>query len=373
MASTELLMTENEAEKTLIVVFLRGGADGLNMVVPVEDHGYYRLRPQLGIPKNETVLLDNIFGLHPLLAPLQPAFSEGDLLFVHGAGSEDQTRSHFEAQDSMEHGGLAAGGWLGRFLRNTIEDSAGPLSAVAIGKTQPEVLRGAPSCVAFESLNVFDLPEGTSGMLPELQRLYGADDSIVGAAGRDAMRALNQIEDLRQSEYRPAAGAEYPAGKFGDGLRHVAQLIKAGVGLRAASVDLDGWDAHFTAATLMAPLLRQLAEGLAAFRQDLGTDMGRACVVVMSEFGRRAYENASFGTDHGRGGLMFVMGGKVKGGRVLASWPGLTEEHLEEPGDVPVAYNYRDVLAPVLSWHSPGVGFGSVFPDYAVTPVQIHA
>ena len=152
----------------------------------------------------------------------------------------------------------------------------------------------------------------------------------------------------------------------------VARLIKARVGLEAASIDLGGWDSHFAQQTLIEPLMTRLAGGLTAFHADLGAMMAATTVVVMTEFGRRVAENASLGTDHGRGSIMMVLGGGVRGGRVLGSWPGLDVGRLEGPGDVPVAVNYRDVLAPVLLAHAPGADLGRVFPDFALSPMGLY-
>lgn len=354
---------------TLVVVFLRGGADALQMVVPVQDDGYYIARPQTGVPTNETLDLDGFFALHPALAPLREPYSDGRLLAIHGAGSEDDTRSHFEAQDLMEHGGLAAGGWLGRYLRE-LPRPAGPLSAVALGKTAPESLRGAPAVVVLETLDAFSFGDRSDTLRDQLARLYGAEPDYLGLAGRDTLRALEQVETLRGQPYRPARGAEYPDGPFGRSLQQAARLIKARVGVEAACLDLDGWDTHLATGTLMEPLMRQLGAGLAAFCRDLGPDLDRTTVVVMSEFGRRVRENASFGTDHGRGGIMFVLGGDVRGGRVLARWKGLDDGNLIGPGDLPVTCNYRNVLAPLLRRHGGLEDLSRVFPDFPLDPVD---
>ncbi len=357
----------------LVVVFLRGGADGLTLVPPTEDDAYYNFRPHLGVKRNEALPLDDIFGLHPELAPLHRAYAYGDLLVVHQAGSEDTSRSHFEAQDYMEHGGLAGGGWLGRFLRSRPGEAAGPLAAVAIGKTQPESLRGAPASVAFETLEDLRLGQTGEGFRAGLEALYSHEEGLLGAAGRDVLKALDRIEDLRATPYRPAAGVEYPDNDFGRGLREVARLVKARVGVEAATVDLGGWDAHFASTALMNPLMRTLAAGLDAFVRDLGDDLARTTVVVMTEFGRRVRENASFGTDHGRAGTMFILGGGIRGGRVLADWKGLHADRLEEPGDLPVAHNYRDVLAPILIRHGAPNRLDAIFPGHIPAPLDIYA
>lgn len=370
MSIQTVINGNGDARETLVVVFLRGGADGLSLVAPLEDDGYHRARPRLRLTKEKAVPLDGFFGLHPLLQDLESAWKEGDLAIVHGAGSEDETRSHFEAQDLMEHGGLAAGGWLGRFLRAKENGTAGALSCVAIGPTLPECLLGAPSAVAMESLSDFSLGAGSPKLRDSLERLYGQQTDTFGSAARDTFHALRRIEAMRAMPYQPANGAEYGSDGFGQGLQQVARLIKGNVGLEAASVDLGGWDSHFTQGTLIEPLLSRLGKGLAAFRRDLGEAMSRTTVVVMTEFGRRVQENSAFGTDHGRGSVMWVMGGGVKG-QVVGPWPGLSEEVLEGPGDLPVWNNYRNVLAPVLRRHGLSAeGLDRVFPDFELRPVE---
>lgn len=361
------------SDGTLVTIFLRGGADGLNMVAPLEDDAYYKARPNLALKKTRALKLDGFFGLNPLLAELEPAWKEGELALVHGAGSEDQTRSHFEAQDTMEHGGLTGGGWLGRYLRARPGAANGALSSVAIGRALPESLAGAPSAAVLAKIEDFSFGTGSPALRAELQKLYAMERDHLGSAARDTFEALGRIDAMRARPYQPANGASYGAESFGQGLLQIARLIKAGIGLQAASIDLDGWDSHFVQDTVHAGLLPQLARGLAAFRQDLGPLMRSTTVVVMSEFGRRVSENASAGTDHGRGGVMWVLGGGVKGGRVIGPWPGLADAKLEGPGDLPVLNNYRNVLTPILTRHGLAeTALPRVFPDFALKPLELY-
>ncbi|HEV7401339.1 MAG TPA: DUF1501 domain-containing protein [Chthoniobacteraceae bacterium] len=357
----------------LVTIFLRGGADGLNMVAPLEDAAYYRARPALALAKSKALALDGFFGLNPLLGELMPAWKEGELAIVHGAGSEDQTRSHFEAQDMMEHGGLIGGGWLGRYLRARPNAGNGALSCVAIGRALPESLQGAPTAAVLGKIEDFSFSTGSAGLRAELQKLYALEGDRLGAAAHDTFEALGRIDAMRARPYQPENGAVYGTDSFTQGLQQIARLIKAEVGLQAASLDLDGWDSHFVEQNVHAGLLPQLAHGLAVFRQDLGARMRSTTVVVMSEFGRRVGENASAGTDHGRGGVMWVLGGGVKGGRVIGPWPGLVDAKLEGPGDLPVFNNYRNVLAPILTRHGLAeTALPRVFPDFALQPLALY-
>jgi uncharacterized protein (DUF1501 family) len=364
---------DGDRKQALVVVFLRGGADGLNMVAPLEDDGYYRARPRIAITKAKALALDGFYGLNPLLSDLLTAYKDGALGIVHAAGSEDGTRSHFEAQDLMEHGGIVGGGWLGRFLRARAAGTSGPLSAVALGREVPECLRGAPAATVFSSLDDFTLGANHARLMTSLARLYQAQPNDLGAAGNSTLEAVRRIEALRTASYQPAHGANYGEDEFSRGLLQIARLIKSRVGLEAASIDLTGWDSHFGQTTVMDPLMKRLAKGLGAFYRDMDREMDSTTLVVMTEFGRRVAENSAFGTDHGRGSIMFVMGGGIKGGRVLGKWPGLTQDVLEGPGDLPVVTNYRNILASILQRHGAGDTLDQVFPNFDIQPLDLYA
>ena len=376
----QALITGNpDQRRTLVVVFLRGAADGLALVPPIEDDHYYRARPRLGLAKQEVIRLEDRFGLHPHLQPLERAWRAGDLAIVHACGTEDQTRSHFEAQDLMEHGGIVAGGWLGRFLRSRPAAASGALACVAVGKALPECLLGAPTVAVMQNLDDFSLGGKTPAFRTQLEQLYAMERGQLGAAARDTFDALVRIETMRATPYQPANGAEYGRDDFSLGLSQIARLIKGDVGLEAASVDLPGWDSHFGQQTLVDSLATRLATGLAAFRLDLGVRLATTTVVVMTEFGRTVEENSSFGTDHGRGAAMFVLGGGVRGGRMHGDWRGLAPDVLERRGllegygDLPVLNNYRNVLAPVLMRHgATAEGLAAVFPEFTLAPLSLY-
>lgn len=381
MAEPQALITGNGDERrTLVVVFLRGGADGLALVPPVADDHYYKARPRLGIRPEKSVRLDDRFALHPDLASLESAWREGDLAIVHACGIEDDTRSHFEAQDLMEHAGVAAGGWLGRFLRVRPAPSSGALACVAVGRALPECLLGAPTVTVMQGFGDFALSTKSPALRTQLETLYAMESGQLGVAAKDTFAALTRIETMRNEKYQPANGASYGDDDFSKGLSQLAQLIKADVGLEAASIDLDGWDSHFTQETAITGLIQRLGRGLSAFRADLGARMATTTVVVMTEFGRTIEENSAFGTDHGRGSSMFVLGGGVRGGRMHGVWRGLAPDQnekrglLEGYGDLPVLNNYRDVLAPVLTRHGAGQeNLAKVFPEFSLNPIGLYA
>ncbi|WP_414663906.1 DUF1501 domain-containing protein [Horticoccus sp. 23ND18S-11] len=379
MPAQALITGQGDARRTLIVVFLRGAADGLALVPPLEDEHYHRARPRLGIAKRDAVRLDDRFGLHPKLQPLERAWREGELAIVHACGIEDDTRSHFEAQDLMEHGGVVAGGWLGRYLRTRPAAASGALTCVAVGKALPECLLGAPAVTVMQNFDDFVIGGRTPAFQTQLERLYAMQRGQLGEAARDTFDALVRIEAMRTTVYQPEHGAAYGRDEFSTGLSQLARLIKAGVGLEAASIDLPGWDSHFAQQGQVETLAARLATGLEAFRRDLGARMTTTTVVVMTEFGRTVEENSAFGTDHGRGSAMFVLGGGVQGGRIHGAWRGLSPDVLERRGvlegygDLPVLNNYRNVLAPILTRQgTTAEGLRTVFPGYSLEPFSLY-
>ncbi len=366
MKATGIISGNGDDQRTLVVVFLRGGADGLTLVPPVGDQGYYDVRPTLSVAENEILKLgDANCGLNPALKSLHSLFGDGGLSVIPAVGLQDETRSHFYAQDLMEHGGPVAGGWLGRFLRYRDGRAPSALSAIALGKSMPEVLRGAPAATVMESMDTFSLGksgESTAQIQEELGALYSLDQSILGPAARDTLQALGRVEKLRSENRPPENGAIYRDDSFSNGLRQAARLIRARVGLEAVSLDLEGWDSHLAQETLITPLMSRLSDGLAAFHRDLGSLMKSVTVVVMTEFGRRVAENSSFGTDHGRGGAMLVMGGRERG-EVEGKMPKLETGLLVGPGDVPVMTDYREVLKPILRQHGALSSMENIFPQ----------
>jgi uncharacterized protein (DUF1501 family) len=369
---------EDAGRHTLVCVFLRGGADTMNLVVPYADDSYYRARPTISIKapengssdKSRAVRLDDHYAFHPALRSLHPLFAEGRLAMVQGTGLKDNdTGSHFECQDLMEHGDAAhgvptGGGWLGRFLRARAEDKLGPLSAVAIGTRLPESLRGAPAVSVMRALE--DIAIKTPTGKPELaakilSELYGADVTLLGEQGRETLKLFERVRELQAADYKPANDAQYPKDDFGSSLREIARLIKARVGLEVACVDLGGWDTHFVQGStdgFQAAKASVLGESLAAFDADIKEQRKDVTVLVMTEFGRRIYENSSLGTDHGRGFAAMVLSERIKGGRIIGKWPSVIEETEAKAGDVKIPvpvvggmainYDYRSVFGEVL-------------------------
>ncbi len=366
----------------LICIFLRGAADALNMIVPHGDEHYYWARPTLAIPRPDdrhheaeqrTVDLDGFFGLHPALSPLLPLWQAGHLTAVHAVGSPDDSRSHFKAMELMERGldgqSGPASGWLGRHLATLDTGNHSPLRSVSIGEMVARSLRGPVPATALRSIADFHLggdPQAIAEMQSALATLYSLGDPLDGPA-QDALETLTAIDALDPQGYRPDHGVVYPDDEFGLGLRQVAMLMKAEVGLEVACLDVGGWDTHIAqggSKGLMAGLLRTLAEGLHAFYTDLAEQSSNLLVVVMSEFGRRLRENGGFGTDHGHGSVILLLGGQVAGGVIHGQWPGLAPEQLVGPGDLAVTTDYRDVLGEILARRLNNPNLKTVFPGY---------
>jgi uncharacterized protein (DUF1501 family) len=366
----------------LVVIFLRGAADALNLVVPHGEAAYYRLRPTLAIARPDdrkaeadqrVVDLDGFFGIHPSLRPLLPIWEAGELALIHACGAPDESRSHFKAMELMERGVETAqgpaSGWINRHLTTLDTGNRSPLRAVGLGEAAQRSLQGAIPVTALRSISQFHLAgdrKVESLMQAGLSSLYSSSDPL-GLLGQETLRILRTLEQLSPEGYVPLGSQSYPQTDFGIGLRQIAQLVRAEVGLEVAAIDLGGWDTHFAQGTQsgqMPGLMAELAGGLAALHEDLAEFHSRLAVVVMTEFGRRANENASLGTDHGHGGLMMLMGGNVVGNVVHGEWPGLENEQLFGPGDLAVTTDYREVLAEVVRVRLNNPATSEIFPDY---------
>jgi uncharacterized protein (DUF1501 family) len=368
--------------KVLVVVFQRGGMDGLNVVIPFKDRAYYTLRPSIAVAEpaageERAIDLDGYFGLHPALAPLKNIYDKGHLAIVHAAGSPDNTRSHFDAQDYMEIGtpGIKStpDGWLNRYLsEKRLSDS--PFRGVAVSPQTPRMLTGAASTLSLSSIEEFRLRNQSMGAT--LQKLYTqSTDPLFRQGGNslfDAMARLRAIESKI-----PPSSATYPAGRFGNGLKQIARLIKADVGLEIAFTEIEGWDTHVNeggATGILSNRLKDFGAGLAAFHQDLGDRLDDVLIVTMSEFGRTARENGNRGTDHGHANVMFVMGGRVRGGKVYGRWPGLAQEVLYEGRDLDLTTDYRTVCSEAFARHLAQRDMGRIFPGFRPqTPVGLIA
>lgn len=384
-AAPSFAAVPREESHTLIHVFLRGGADTLNLFVPHADDRYYRLRPGLAIPVKDAIKISDHYALHPAMKPLEALYKEGRFGAVQSVGVDNTSGSHFDCQDQMEHGDSmhgtpAGGGWLGRFLRLNATEATSALSAVAIGTVLPESLRGAPAVSVLERIEDIALKNSgdSTKAVQALQAMYGADVTLLGQRGVETLDLFQRVSALQGKGEAPEHGAAYPKDGFGTGLREIARLIKARLGLQVACIDLGGWDTHFfqgNASGTQAEKIKTLAEGLAALDLDLKSHRSCYTVMITTEFGRRVYENASLGTDHGRGFALMALGDRVKGGRVLGSWPIQAEEDLNVntpgPGGLHAETDYRAVFAEVLRGCFSSAEVARVFPGAELKAVGL--
>jgi uncharacterized protein (DUF1501 family) len=360
---------------TLVCIFLRGGADGVNVVVPFGDPDYYGNRPTIGIPEpgsgSGAIDLDGFFGFHPSLAPLKEVWDDGGLAVVQAAGMPINNHSHFDSMDWMERGTpgqqVLLSGWIGRHLAAVDATNTSPFRAIGWGDFVQASLRGPVPATALSSIADFHL-QGFEDQAARFQGTLAAlysGTTFLDVQALQTFGAVDRLAAVDPTQYPPANGAQYPDSDFGSALMQVAQLIKADLGLEVACVDLGGWDMHDTENDQMPNQLADLGAGLQAFYADLNDRIGNVTVVTMTEFGRRIQENASGGTDHGTASFMFLMGGGVNGGRVYGSWPTLAPEALADPGDLAVTTDYRTVLSEILERRLGDPAVDQVFPDFA--------
>src|SRR5213595_4026380 len=263
--------------RILVCLFQRGAVDGLNMVVPHGDPLYYRERPRIAVPESDVVDLDGHFGLHPRLAALKPLWESKSLAAIHAIGSPDSTRSHFDAQDYMESGTPGAkatpDGWLNRYCQHDREHQDTPFRAVAFGPQLPRILAGSAPSLAIDDLQAFGLRVPQEAARDRLTRAFeelydGAGTGLLASSSREGFEAVQMLKRADPTQYRPAAGADYPPGRLGKTLLQIAQLIKADVGLEIAFADCSGWDTHVNQGSSEGQLsarLRELGLALSAF------------------------------------------------------------------------------------------------------------
>jgi len=374
---------------SLVCIYLRGGADWLNMLVPTGDKEYEAIRPTLALEQADGLIkLDGDWALHPALRSLAPFWEEKMLAPICAVGSPHTTRSHFDAQDFMEFAApgnrTVRDGWLNRYLDASSKKGESEFRAMAMQELLPRSLRGEFPVLAvpsgmdskrgsrtlsrFEEFYGDGMPAEEMG--GEMERPEDADPAGIVRSGRVTIETLRRYQEIVA---KSKSDVKYPRGRFGERLQAMAKVLKAGEGLEIAGLDYGGWDDHTAqggAEGKQATRLKDVADSLAAFCQDLGPQLPRTSIVVMTEFGRTARENGNNGTDHGHGGGMFVLGGGVKGGKVYGKWQGLKQERLYEGRDLPVTTDFRDVFHSVLEGtfdFKPKKGF---FPDYKSSRVS---
>ncbi|MEY2848811.1 MAG: hypothetical protein RI885_1476 [Actinomycetota bacterium] len=367
---------------SLIVIFLRGGMDGLSVLVPAADQDFLSARPGIAVRENSGLIpFERGFGLHPALGALKPLLDQGRIAAVPAIATPDLSRSHFQAQDCLERGGANGSSSQSGWLTRTLEQS-GPGTtwrSVGAGNRLDRSLAGSPGALVVPDLAGFDLSVDDSMLeatRTALANLYTGLDHPLAAQTTLALTAAAEAHTMSTAEPEHTKRG-YSDNRFSHDMATLATLIRANVGLRVGTINLGGWDMHTQLGTPdsgdMKNMLTELGGALAAFFADLGPKADSTTVVVMSEFGRRVQQNDSAGTDHGHGGLALVMGGGVRGG-VHGKWDGLGAANLDQ-GDVPGSNDFRDLLGEVVMKRL-GLSAGAaatVFPDWKVTPVGVMA
>ncbi len=359
----------------LVVIYLRGGADPLNIIVPYSDKAYAMVRPQIGIQTETTadeagiVVLDNKYGMHPAMSALKPFWDSKQFAPILGTGSPHPTRSHFDAQDFMEYAApgdrLVKNGWLNRFLRDTAAQNATPLRALAMQGLLPRSLRGKQPVLAVPQLrrndsegllDLFDDVYRNGGIMEEAGAMEtggearGREEAV--EVGRHTIETLRHFWDVIEKE--PPGGQDdtlYGRDALSQRLRMISRVIRNNAGLQVAALDYGGWDMHQGEGSVdgsMQRNLKELCDAIAAFAKDLGPALARTQVMVMTEFGRTVAENGNRGTDHGRGSCMLLLGGGVEGGKVHGDYGSLETKNLEDGRDLRVSIDFRQVFAEVL-------------------------
>jgi len=372
---------DNLNKPRLIVIFLRGAVDGLNVVVPYGDSHYFEYRPSIGLPRpgmaDGILDLDGYFGLHPVLASVLPFWKENSLAFVHASGSPDPNRSHFEAQDYMESAtpgnARTPDGWMNRLL-GVLPKPHNPIQAVSFGETTPKSLMG-PMTVANMPLG-----RGAANKTPldrtDLEKVFNGfynDDRELSHVYHEAITARKQLMTDLTAETKAANNGAPSVVGFASDTRQLAQLIAREPRVELAFLAVGGWDTHVNEGShdgQLARHLNELGNGLAALVPGLGSTYDNTVIVVMSEFGRTAHENSNGGTDHGHGNVMWLMGGPIQGGKVYGKWPGLAPDALYQGRDLAVTTDFRDVLYQVNGRHfglSP-TQLAKVLPGFSATP-----
>jgi uncharacterized protein (DUF1501 family) len=376
------------SDPILVVIFLRGGIDGLNLVSPTADVDYIAARPEplRVLRKGDTnglvmsdMAADVDFRFHQNARPLSELYEAGELAVIHAAGLVDGTRSHFDAEARMERAAksTASGGWLGRWFAQNPSDGALPL--LATGTSAPDSLLGAREVAVADALEDLIIAGGhdiSDLMRRRLKEGFGSHPLI--GTPINALLSLSQvlegrIMDKATGEIAPyETSVQYPDTDLAGPLKTVAQAIKLDLGLRIATVDFGGWDTHFGQERRFAPRLETLSQGIMSFWRDLGPAQDRTNIVVMSEFGRRLRANASGGTDHGFGNAMMVMGAGVRGGRMYGDWPGLANDQLDSGADLDITTDYRNVLSDVLRHHMGQADTSAIFPQFEAAQVGLY-
>ena len=374
--------------KTLICIFQRGAMDGLAAVTPFNDAYLKAARPTImmqaskSLGANSLIDLDGTFGLHPAMRSFQKVFNDGRLAIVHGIGSPNKTRSHFDAQDYMEAGTPfkkgTPSGWLNRAVGLLGHEAATPFQAVSMTSSLPRSFYGDNASLAINNLQDFNLnlrgnPSGANMAAKSFEDLYDqTSNNLLKDTGKESFEAIKMLKIVDTKGYKPANGAVYPNSSLGNALKQIAQLIKLDMGLEVAFAESGGWDTHFNQGTntgVFSRNVNDLSESMMALWTDLGTYQDDVTIMTMTEFGRTVKQNGTGGTDHGRASCNFILGNDVAGGKVHGKLNPLAIENLEDGRDLAVTTDFRAVFSEVANKHLGIKNDKVLFPDWDGKPI----
>lgn len=379
-ADSRKILSPYKKNKVLVCIFQRGAMDGLMAVSPYTDPSLKILRPTLymspAASEGKLIDLDGRFGLHPALQSFSPYFTEGRMAIVHGVGSPNNTRSHFDAQDYMESGTpfskSTSSGWLNRAV-GLLGHDATPFRAVSLTSSLPRSFYGDNEALAINNLQEFAIqmrgnPLASNLASKSFEQLYDQTSSeILNKTGKESFDAMKMLDVKNIRNYQPAAGVVYPNSALGNALKQIAVLIKMDVGMEVAFAESGGWDTHFNQGAANGALARNLkdfSDSIAAFWKDLDAHQDEVTVMTMTEFGRTAHQNGTGGTDHGRASCLFVLGNDVQGGKVYNNIKSLAKEDLEDGRDLPVSTDFRSVFSAVADGHMKINNDKTLFPGW---------
>ncbi len=366
-AESRKILAPYQKKKIMVCIFQRGAMDGLMTVSPYTDPNLKILRPTLYMSpaanEGQLIDLDGRFGLHPAMSSLAPFFTEGRMAIVHGVGSPNNSRSHFDAQDYMESGTpfskSTPDGWLNRVV-GLLGHAGTPFRAVSVTSSLPRSLYGDEEALAINNLQEFAIsmrgnPMASSLASRSFEQLYDQTSSqVLNRTGKESFDAIKMLDVKNIKNYQPAAGVVYPVSALGNSLKQIALLIKMNVGMEVAFAESGGWDTHFNQGAANGTLARNLkdfSDSIAAFWKDLSAYQDEVTIMTMTEFGRTAHQNGTGGTDHGRASCLFVLGNDVKGNKVYNQIKSLAKEDLEDGRDLPVTTDFRSVFSAVADAH----------------------
>ncbi|MBC7873086.1 MAG: DUF1501 domain-containing protein [Ferruginibacter sp.] len=381
-AQSRKLWSPYKKNKILVCIFQRGAMDGLMAVTPFTDAYLQKARPNLFLSAAKTankplIDLDGRFGLHPSMNAFENLFKEKRLAIIHGVGSPNTTRSHFDAQDYMESGTPFSkgteSGWLNRAVGLLGHEAPTPFQAVSLTTSLPRSFYGEESAVAISNLEDFAIqmrgnPLATNTAAKSFEELYdNTSSTLLNKTGKESFEAIKMLKSAEIKNYKPSNGAIYPVSPLGNSLKQIAQLVKMDVGMEIAFTESGGWDTHYNQGAEIGTFSRNVADlsnAIAAFWTDMGSYQDDVEVMTMTEFGRTVRQNGSNGTDHGRGSCMFIVGNDVNGGKVHGSVPVLDIENLEDKRDLPVTTDFRAVFAEVAAGHLKIKDRSKLFPEW---------